>query len=103
MQCFNGRISIFISSSFQVPLVEFVLVFSRNSPQMPASPHSHVNDTTSPHVDSSRVEFAPLVFLGSDIWSTTAQACGHVCFLFPSHAETFAVAEVGDFESTVRC
>src|SRR5271155_262296 len=103
VQCFNRRISVFISSSFQIPLVEFVLVFSRDSPQMPASPHGHVYDTTSPHIDGSRIEFTSLVFLGSDVWSATAQTCGHVCFLFPGHAETFAVAEVGDFESTVSC
>src|SRR2546421_5028302 len=90
MQSFNWRIPVFIPTSFQVPLIEFVFVFYGDSPQMPACPHGHVYNTASPDIDSSGIELAPLVFLRGDIWSATAKAGGHVGLLFPGHTKALA-------------
>src|SRR5579859_3440969 len=101
MQSLNRTISSLILSSFQISLKKFILIPLRNSPQMPARPHGHVDDPCCPDINGARVKFPVCIFLRSDIRSRSTKASSHVCFLLPSHAETFPVTKVGDFERTM--
>lgn len=101
MESFDRTIAIFIPPTFQISLIELILVFPGESPEMSTSPHSHVDDTAGPDIDGAGIKFTASVLFGSDVRSTTTQTSGHVGFLFPGHAEAFAIAEIGDLEGTV--
>src|SRR5690242_8724756 len=69
---------------------------------MSACPHSHVDDTTSPDIDSTGIELLVDVLFGRNVRSRATKTSSHVSLLLPRHSEAFTVSKIGDFDRTVR-
>src|SRR5882757_2194188 len=101
MQGLNRSVSIFIPSSFKIPLIELVFFLAGHSPQMPTGAHSHIDDTTCPDVDGSRIKLATAILFRGNVRGAATKSSSHVSFFLPSHTETFAISEICNFESTM--
>lgn len=95
-------IALFVPASFEVALIELVVVTLGDAPEVASRAHGHVDDARRPDIDGPRIKFLVNVLFGRNVWGRAAEAGDEVRIGFPGHTETLAIAEIGNLESAVR-
>jgi hypothetical protein len=68
-QNLDGTVTLLFFAVLEVAIEELILALLSDTPEMATGPHGHVDDTTSPDIDGTRVEFLVDILFGCNVGS----------------------------------